>query len=78
MYSLETLNTSRKEYDSIDGMQMRVYRRALGLARPYVAQQKGLEYFLPNPFLGLRGSKLLGFASSMSAEAHMKRSQFVK
>ena len=56
MYSLETLNTTRKEDDSTDAMQMRVYRRALGLAPPYVAQQKGLEYIKNNELLLLTKS----------------------
>ena len=56
MYSLETLNTTRKEDYSIDAMQMRVYRRALGLAPPYVAQQKGLEYIKNNDLLLLTKS----------------------
>ena len=56
MYSLETLNTTRKEDDSIDVMQMRVYRRALGLAPPYIAQQKGLEYIKNNELLLLTKS----------------------
>ena len=54
MYGLETL--TRKEEDSIDTMQMRVYRRALGLAPPYVAQQKGLEYVKNNELLLLTKS----------------------
>jgi len=33
----------REEY-RLDVAQMRIYRRALGLAPPYIAAQKGLEY----------------------------------
>ena len=51
-----TLNTTRKEDESIDAMQMRVYRRALGLAPPYIAQQKGLEYIKNNELLLLTES----------------------
>jgi len=56
MYGLETLNTTTKEDDSIDAMQRRVYRRALGLAPPYVAQQKGLECVKNNELLLLTKS----------------------
>ena len=64
MYSLETLNTTKKEDDSIDAMQMRVYRRALGLAPPYVAQQKGLEY--------IKNKELLLLTKSISWSQRVK------
>ena len=37
-------------------MQVRIYRRALGLAPPYVAQQKGLEYIKNEGLLNLANS----------------------
>ena len=43
IYGLETLNTTPTEDNMIDAAQRRLYRRALGLAPPGVAQQKGLE-----------------------------------
>ena len=56
MYGLETLNTTAREDDSIDAMQRRVYRKALGLAPPYVARQKGLEYVKNDELLLLTAS----------------------
>ena len=43
LYSLETLNITENEYKRIDSAQTRIYRRALGLAPPYSAQEQGLE-----------------------------------
>ena len=43
IYAFETLTTTKEEDDKIDIAQMRLYRRALGLAPPGVAQLKGLE-----------------------------------
>ena len=43
LYGLET-NTLPREEKRLDVAQMRIYRRALGLAPPYIATQKGLEY----------------------------------
>ena len=45
IYGLETLNTTKDEdnMNMIDTAQHRLYRRALGLAPPGVAQLKGLE-----------------------------------
>ena len=42
IYALETLNTTPEEDDKIDVAQLRLYRRALGLAPPGVARIKGL------------------------------------
>jgi hypothetical protein len=43
IYAFETLNTTPAEDDKIDAAQLRLYRRALGLAPPGVARLKGLE-----------------------------------
>ena len=43
IYAFETLNTTPEEDDKIDIAQLRLYRRALGLAPPGVARIKGLE-----------------------------------
>ena len=40
---LRLLNTTPEEDDKIDAAQLRLYRRALGLAPPGVARIKGLE-----------------------------------
>ena len=37
----------------LDAAQTRIYRRTLGLAPPYVAQQKGLEYIKNQELLNL-------------------------
>ena len=44
IYALETLNTTPDEDARIDAAQLRLYRRALGLAPPGVARIKGLEF----------------------------------
>jgi len=44
LYGLETINMLPREEKRLDVAQMRIYRRALGLAPPYIATQKGLEY----------------------------------
>ena len=43
IYGFETLNTTKAEDNLIDAQQRRLYRRALGIAPPGVAQLKGLE-----------------------------------
>ena len=43
IYAFETLNTTPEEDEKIDIAQLRLYRRALGLAPPGVARIKGLE-----------------------------------
>ena len=50
---METLNTNHRENAFLDAAQVRIYRRTLGLAPPYVAQQKGLEYIKKNELLRL-------------------------
>ena len=43
IYAFETLNTTPEGDEKIDIAQLRLYRRALGLAPPGVARIKGLE-----------------------------------
>ena len=43
IYAFETLNTLPAEDEQIDAEQLRLYRRALGIAPPGVARIKGLE-----------------------------------
>ena len=38
MYAFEILNTTSAEDDKIDAAQLRLYRRALGIAPPGVAR----------------------------------------
>jgi len=44
LYALETINMMPREERKLDIVQLRIYRRALGVAPPYVAMQKGIEY----------------------------------
>ena len=55
---LETINMLPREERKLDVAQIRVYRRALGLAPPYIATQKGLEYIKNEDILTIppRGS----------------------
>ena len=43
IYAFETLNTTPEEDEKTDIAQLRLYRRALGLAPPGVARIKGIE-----------------------------------
>ena len=44
LYGLETISMLPREERRLDVAQIRIYRTALGLAPPYIATQKGLEY----------------------------------
>ena len=43
VYALGILNTIAKEDNRIQTAQIKLYRRALGLAPPFMARKKGLE-----------------------------------
>ena len=53
LYSLQTLNITESEYKRIDSAQTRIYRRALGLAPPYIAREQGLEVVKNDELLNL-------------------------
>ena len=53
LYSLETLNITDSESKRIDAAQTRIYRRALGLAPPYIAKEQGLEVVKNDELLNL-------------------------
>jgi len=53
LYGLETINMLPREEQKLDVAQMRIYRRALGLAPPYIAAQKGLLYMKNDDILAI-------------------------
>ena len=53
MYGLETINMLPREERRLDVAQIRTYRTALGLAPPYIATQKGLEYMKNDDVLSI-------------------------
>ena len=52
-YSLETLIITENEYKRKDSAQTRIYRRALGLAPPYIAEEQGLEVVKKDELLNI-------------------------
>ena len=57
LYSLETLNITEDESNTIDAAQRRLYRRALDLAPPFVAIEKGQEIVFNNELLAILGRR---------------------
>ena len=58
---------NKREEHKLDSAQLRKYRRALGLAPPYVAQSKGLEY--------VKNSELLSIGTSTLWSTRVKRAR---